>query len=87
MASLPHSKTVTYEEWLRMPEVKGEEVVSGEIRKMPAPKVNHARIIQRLNANITRQVKEGEVEVFSSPFDLIIRRQPLTARQPILLSS
>ena len=33
MASLPNSKTVTYEEWLRMPEVEDgvEEVVDGEI--------------------------------------------------------
>ena len=84
MASLPHSTTVTYEEWLRMPEVQGEEVVNGEIRKMPAPRSNHARIIQRINTGIARQVDESKVEVFSSPFDLIIRRQPLTARQPDL---
>ena len=37
MASLPQSTTVTYEEWLRMPEVQDaiEEVVNGEIRIMP----------------------------------------------------
>ena len=48
MASLPHSKTVTYEEWLRMPEVKREEVVNGEIRIMPAPSWNHGDIIENL---------------------------------------
>lgn len=34
MASLPNSKTVTYDEWLRKPEVSDaiEEVVNGEIR-------------------------------------------------------
>ena len=38
MATLTKSKTVTYEEWLRMPEVTDaiEEVVNGEIRIMPA---------------------------------------------------
>ena len=48
MASLPNSKTVTYEEWLRMPEVPDaiEEAVSGEIRIMPAPKWKHRRIIE-----------------------------------------
>ena len=37
MASLPQSNTVTYEEWLRMPEVQDavEDVVNGEIRIMP----------------------------------------------------
>jgi len=48
MASLPHSKTVTYEEWLRLPEVKGEEVVDGIIYRMPAPNLNHADIVQNL---------------------------------------
>jgi Uma2 family endonuclease len=67
-----------------MPEVKGEEVVNGEIRKMPAPKLNHARIIQRLYDQIRPQVDLRDVEVINSPFDLIIRRQPLTARQPDL---
>src|SRR5271165_2072566 len=47
MASLPHSKTVTYEEWLRMPEVGDaiEEVVNGEIQIMPAPGWDHCEII------------------------------------------
>jgi len=84
MASLPHSKTVTYEEWLRMPEVKNEEVVNGEIRIMPSPLLPHARIIQRLNNQISRQVDPREVEIFSSTFDLIISRAPLTARVPDL---
>lgn len=37
MATLSNSKTVTYEEWLRMPEVGDavEEVVNGEIRITP----------------------------------------------------
>jgi hypothetical protein len=36
MATLPKANTVTYEEWLRMPEAQDaiEEVVSGEIRIM-----------------------------------------------------
>jgi Uma2 family endonuclease len=84
MASLPHAKTVTYEEWLRMPVVKGEEVVNGEIRIMPSPQLKHARIIQSLYNRISRQVDEREVEVFIAEFDLIIRRAPLTARVPDL---
>jgi Uma2 family endonuclease len=86
MASLPNSKTVTYEEWLRMPEVKGakEEVVNGEIRIMPAPSWNHRRIIDNLGFLIARQVDRRSVDVTTSLFDLIIRRQPLTAREPDL---
>ena len=36
MATTP--KTLTYEEWLALPEVEGvEEVVNGEIRKIGGP--------------------------------------------------
>jgi Uma2 family endonuclease len=84
MASLPHSKTVTYEEWLRLPEVKREEVVDGVMRLMPAPNLNHADIVQNLYDLIRPQVDRREVRIYSSPFDLIIRRHPLTVRQPDL---
>src|SRR5579872_4011715 len=84
MASLPHPQTVTYEEWLRLPEVKGEEVVNGEIHIMPAPKWGHARIVQQLYDAVRPQVDGREVVIINSPFDLVIRRQPLTARQPDL---
>jgi len=67
-----------------MPEVRDEEVVNGEIRIMPSPLLPHARIIQRLNNQISRQVDPREVEIFTSTFDLIISRQPLTARVPDL---
>jgi Uma2 family endonuclease len=80
MASLPNPKTVTYEEWLLMPETKREEVVNGEIRIMPSPKWIHARVLQKLSRVIILQVDERAVIVVDSPFDLIIRRQPLTAR-------
>jgi Uma2 family endonuclease len=86
MASLPNSKTVTYEEWLRMPEVSDaiEEVVNGEIRIMPAPSWNHAEIVDNLSFLIARQVDRRKVKVRASQFNLIIRRQPLTAREPDL---
>ncbi len=44
MASLPNTRTVTYEEWLRMPKVSGltEEVVNGEIRMENGPFRSHA---------------------------------------------
>ena len=84
MASLPHSKTVTYEEWLGMPEVKGEEVVNGEIRIMPAPTWKHGDIIENLFDLIRQQVNKREVRVRIAEFNLIIRRAPLTARVPDL---
>jgi len=84
MASLPSPKTVTYEEWLRMPVVEDaiEEVVNGEIRIMPPNKSRHARIVSRLVAAFQRQLDEASFEVFSGSFGLVIRKQPLTCREP-----
>ena len=58
MASLPNSKTVTYDEWLRMPEVTDaiEEVVDGEIRIMP-PQNGNAWIIERTHRALNRRLR------------------------------
>jgi Uma2 family endonuclease len=86
MASLPNSKTVSYEEWLRMPEVTDaiEEVVNGEIRIMPAPKWIHGEIVENLHYELTSQLDRRAIRVRASEFGLIIRKSPLTSRVPDL---
>jgi Uma2 family endonuclease len=86
MATVPNVKTVTYEEWLRMPEVTDaiEEVVKGEIRIMPAPNCSHTEIVENLHRLIASQVDWRRVWTVASQFDLIIRLHPLTARVPDL---
>ena len=86
MASLPNSKTVSYEEWVRMPEVSDaiEEVVNGEIRIMPAPKWEHSEIVDNLWEQFMAQVDRRETKVKASQFALIIRREPLTTTIPDL---
>jgi Uma2 family endonuclease len=86
MASLPNSRTVTYEEWLRMPEVTDavEEVVNGEIRIMPPATVRHARIISRLVKAFQSQLDESLAVVLTGSFGVVIRKAPLTSRVPDL---
>jgi Uma2 family endonuclease len=86
MASLPNSKTVTYEEWLHMPQVDDaiEEVVNGEIRIMPPAKRKHARIVAKLNTILVSQLDPDRVEVYTGSFGLIIRKFPLSTRSPDL---
>ena len=86
MASLPNSKAVGYDEWLRMPEVQGaiEEVVNGEIRIMPPVKWKHAMTVARLQAAIQKQVDSDRFLVVTTQFGLIIRTAPLTSRVPDL---
>ena len=84
MATVPNVKTVTYEEWLRMPEVSDatEEVVNGEIRIMPPPKWVHSRIVRNLRRQIEAQVDASAVTVVVEQIGLIICRAPLTSRVP-----
>ena len=84
MASLPNPQTVTYEEWLRMPEVTDaiEEVVDGEIRTMPPNKWKHTVIVANLRDALVAQLDRREVQVVDSSFGLVIRKAPLTSRAP-----
>jgi Uma2 family endonuclease len=77
------SKILTYEEWLALPEVEGvEEVVNGEIVKMPLNKVIHADIVENLADLLKSQVDRRTVQVRVSTFGLVIRRDPITTRVP-----
>jgi Uma2 family endonuclease len=77
------SKLLTYEEWLKLPEVEGvEEVVNGEILKMPPNKVLHADIVENLADLLKAQLNRQTVQVRVSTFGLVIRQSPLTTRVP-----
>jgi Uma2 family endonuclease len=81
MATTP--KTLTYEEWLTLPEVEGvEEVVNGEIRKMPPNKIAHAYTVENLADLLKEQLDRRTVLVLVTTFGLVIRREPLTTRVP-----
>jgi Uma2 family endonuclease len=77
------SKLLTYEEWLKLPEVEGiEEVVNGEIRKMPPNKIVHADTVENLTDLLKAKLDSKTVQVRVSTFGLVIRRDPLTTRVP-----
>jgi Uma2 family endonuclease len=77
------TKTLTYQEWLGLPETDGvEEVVHGEIRKMPPNKVIHADTVENLADLLKARVDRRTVQVRVSTFGLVIRREPLTTRVP-----
>jgi Uma2 family endonuclease len=79
------SKILTYEEWLALPEVEGvEEVVNGEIVKMPPNKWNHARIVETLARQLRAQSDPEATHVVTSVFGLVVRREPLALRVPDL---
>jgi Uma2 family endonuclease len=77
------SKIVTYEEWLALPEVEGvEEVVNGEIRKMPPNKWNHTRVVEAIARQLRARLNSEATYVVTSVFGLVVRREPLTTCVP-----
>jgi len=81
MATTP--KVLTYEEWLKLPEAEGiEEVVNGEIRKMPPNKILHADTVENLADLLKAGADPKKVQVRVSTFGLVIRHNPLTTRVP-----
>ena len=86
MASLPNPQTITYEQWLRMPEVTDfiEEVVDGEILIMPPNKWEHALIARNICKALDAQLDAREALVLDTSFGLVIRKAPLTSRVPDL---
>ena len=81
MATTP--KLLTYEEWLKLPETEGiEEVVNGEIRKMPPNKLLHADTVENLADLLKASVDRNAIQVRVSTFGLVISREPLTTRVP-----
>ena len=79
------SKLLTYEEWLALPEVEGvEEVVRGEIRKMPPNKWNHARVVEALARQLRARLDPEATLVVTSVFGVVVRREPLALRVPDL---
>jgi Uma2 family endonuclease len=79
------SKIVTYEEWLKMPETEGkEEVVDGEIIKMPPAEYVHVHVTHSLQLALAKNLDPETSWVLTTVFGLVIREEPLTCREPDL---
>jgi Uma2 family endonuclease len=76
-------KLLTYEEWLKLPEAEGiEEVVNGEMVRMPPNKVLHADTVENLADLLRVRLDREKVQIRVSNFGLVIRLDPLITRVP-----
>ena len=77
------SKVLTYEEWLKMPEVEGvEEVVDGEVHILPPASWEHAVVVKRLERQLEKRVDEESVYVMTSSLGVVVSHNPLRSRVP-----
>jgi len=78
------TRTVTYEEYLSMPECElgKEEVVDGEIITIPPAAPNHAILINEFLRQINPALPKQRFTILGSSFGIVIRREPLAVRNP-----
>lgn len=80
-------KTITYQEYLAMPETNQPcEVIDGVLIMSPAPTGDHQWIRDNILHPLRVFVKKCKLGVIlPAPIDVIIRRAPLRTRQPDIL--
>jgi len=81
------TKTITYEEYLALPETNRPcEVIDGELIMSPAPSSEHQWIVNNILDVLRPFVKKRKLGVvLDSPIDVLVRRAPLRTRQPDIL--
>jgi len=82
------TRRLTYEEYLKSPEIKQRyEIVDGELIMAPSPTLEHQTILRQLFLLVHRFVTEHQLgQVWFAPLDIVIQREPLRTRQPACCS-
>lgn len=80
------TKLITYEEMLTMPEAHDliEEVIDGEIHRMPPNKAPHVFSVENLADLLRGALDRKKIIVITTNFGLVIRKDPVTCRVPDL---
>lgn len=81
------TQKLTYEEYLKTPEIKARYDIVDGVMIMSSPKtVGRQRILGQLFRMLDPFVREHRLgQLFFAPADVIIQREPLRTRQPDLL--
>ena len=81
------TKRLTFAEWQALPETKQRcEVVDGVLCMPPSPFGEHQWAIRVIFGALDRFLERYELGIaLTSPYDVLIRREPLRVRQPDIL--
>ena len=87
MPALAQNRSVTLEDYEKLPEDVRAEVFSGEIFYMASPSQDHQAISMELSSILNSYIKKkaGTCRVFAAPFDVKLFDHPLTLVQPDLM--
>ena len=70
------AKTITYQAYLRMPEIKKRyDIIDGEMAMSPTPTYGHQSVLKTVFLILHRHVTEHDLgEVLFAPLDIVIRK-------------
>ena len=84
----PKGKVWTYEDYLRLGDEKRYEVINGRLEEMPAPGLEHQRIISRIILIMRGFSDEGNLgEVLPAPFDVILSETVVVQPDIVFISN
>jgi Uma2 family endonuclease len=82
--TLPTQRALSWEEYLLLDKER-YEIIDGEVHEMATPVLKHQLLVTRLNRTIGNYTSTHDLgEIFTAPYDIVIRRSPLRTRQPDL---
>ncbi len=77
-------RPLSWEEYLQLDKER-YEIIDGEVHEMATPILKHQLVVTRLNRSIGNYASAHNLgEIFTAPYDIVIRRSPLRTRQPDL---
>ncbi|MEO0223242.1 MAG: Uma2 family endonuclease [candidate division WOR-3 bacterium] len=84
MGNVVKEKAWTYEDYLKLDDDKRYEVIKGRLYEMPAPSLNHQRIILRL-LKILLNTENLPGEIFVSPVDVVLGEETVVQPDIVLV--
>lgn len=78
---------ITYEASLTLKHAVGDEIVDGRLRQAPRPAPHQPHLIETLRSQFFWQLDRRRYDIRTASFALLIRRDPLTYREPDLAIS
>ena len=77
-------RPLSWEEYLQLDKER-YEIIDGEVHEIATPVLKHQLLVTRLNRAIGNYTSAHNLgEIFTAPYDIVIRRSPLRTRQPDL---
>jgi Uma2 family endonuclease len=84
--AIPMNNRISFNEYLKIKESSEEllEYIDGIVYMAPSPSTKHQRISARLQGELFSFLKGKECEVFSAPFDVLLKKEDIEGEKLVI---